>query len=143
MAGVLLSSCTYLQDRTRHEISGVVINPDNGRPMAGVTLVLTEDRHPFIPFPFATDYHQTVAHTISDSGGRFSLSACVTDLYWIVWEAGGFYARSEGYRESELSDMRAQQVIAKLFARPSLEYERKNIAWLIEEEDSSLTESCT
>lgn len=144
IAGMLLSSCTYLQDRTLHEITGVVINPDNDSPLAGVTLILKETRHPVIFFrSFPMDEVRPVAHAVSDGEGRFWFRACVTDPYYVEWERGGFYPQSEGYRESELSDKQAPQVTMKLFARPSLKRERKWTAWLLEDEDTSLTDSCT
>jgi hypothetical protein len=125
-----------------HKITGVVINPDTDRPLGGVTIVLTESRHPFLRFPFMTNYDQPVAHTNSGFDGRFSFSACLTESYHIVWDAGGSYPQSDGYQESEFSDKSERQVTARLFALPSLEHERKLTAELIEQEDASLAKSC-
>ena len=142
MVGTLLSSCTYLQERTLREINGVVVNPDNDRPLAGVRIVLAEHRYAPIPFPFATDEDRPIAHATSDREGRFSFKACMTVPYWLWWEWGGFYPKSQGFRESEWSDKQAPHVTMKLYARPSLEHERKLMEGWLKAEDASLTDSC-
>jgi hypothetical protein len=148
-AGALVSSCTYFQNRTLHEVAGVVINPDNNHPLPNVTVVLKENRRYlfFFPFaslvPFAMSEDRPVAHTISDSDGRFWFKACVTDPYYVDWEKGSFYRGSEGYRESDYGDTQAPHVLMKLFARPSTEDDRQWTKFYLKEEDSGLVDSCT
>jgi hypothetical protein len=137
-AGSLLASCTYLQKRSLHEFSGVVLHADNDRPVEGVTLVLSETRHPFIFFPFATDSFQSIAHTVTDSNGRFSFRVCMTERsYDLLWDQG------QNYRKNLWLTDGPRNVRVRLYTKPANDTFASNlIKAAIEQEDSSLTESC-
>lgn len=143
VCALALSSCTYFQPRTLREISGVILNPDTDRPVASVTLVLRENRHPFLPFPMMTDFAQPIAHVTTDEAGHFSFKVCMTtgtfDLYW---EDGGYGPESKNYRENEWSDTDAPSVTAKLFAKAKTSKDRLSTEFWILGEDSSLTRTC-
>jgi len=136
-AGTLLASCTYFETRVVREFSGVLLHADTKRPIEGAPIVLSEFRHPYVPFPFVLDRFQPIAHTLTDANGRFHFSVCMTQSdYDLDWDQG-----SAGNGDWLVVEPAKVQV--RLYTKPPYdELMSERIAWEIEREDSSFTQSC-
>lgn len=144
IAGVLLSSCTYFQERTERQFSGVILDARDGRPVAGATVILAETRHPFIFFPFATDFWRSIAHAATDSDGHFSFRVCMTDgPYLLHWDGGGNISGQEGSGTDLWFEDDPRNVRVRLYTKPvKRAFDYSFFDYWIESEDSSLTRTC-
>lgn len=142
--GLPLLSCTSFQERSLRQVSGIVLNSVDDRPVEGAILILQETRHPFVIFPFATDFFQPIAHTVTDKDGRFHFKVCMTSgSFDLHWDRGGNSPGQEGSRTDVWSENDPTDVRVRLYTKPvEREFDYNFFDRLIEREDSSFMRDC-
>lgn len=139
LTACLLSACTHFQERTLHRFSGVVLDAETEKPVAGAVLVLQELRAPLIPIPFGLPFWRTIAHTTTAPDGTFEFRVCMVAhrSYGGASLHVDYGHSSPAPRNPEWSgtkdDVRVRFFVPRL---------REPLDHLIEDEDSSFTRVC-